>query len=61
MPANTSSPWYMFVYVIPMPRKTDHDIPRKDIMVRIIIVYYAQKGIVPDGQQKNEAVTTSWY
>jgi hypothetical protein len=49
----------MLVYVIPMPRKTDHDIPRKDIMVRIIIVYYAQKGIVPDGQQKNEAVTTS--
>ena len=27
------------VYVIPMPCKTDHNIPRKDIMVRIIIVY----------------------
>lgn len=39
MPANTFSPWYMLVYVIPMSYKTDHDIPRKDIMVRFIIVY----------------------
>ena len=36
MPANTSCPWYMLVYVIPIPCKTDHNIPRKDIMVRII-------------------------